>query len=111
MVEYDTTLNQVFASLSDPTRRDMLKRISREEMSISEIAKPYKLSFAAISKHLIVMEKAKLVVKSKRGNEHVVKLSPTALTDANKYIKQYKRFWENKFNSLEEVLRQEQSKD
>jgi DNA-binding transcriptional ArsR family regulator len=59
MVEYTLDLDNIFFSLADPTRRDILKRVSAKDLSISEIADPYHLTFAAISKHIKVLEKAK----------------------------------------------------
>lgn len=104
MVEYELSLNSIFFSLSDPTRRDILKRISTKTLTVSEIAESYNLSLAAISKHLSVLEKAKLIIKNKKGKEHFIELKPEALEEVSEYIKYYQRFWENKLNKMEEVL-------
>jgi DNA-binding transcriptional ArsR family regulator len=105
MVEYASSLDTVFGSLSDPTRRDILRRVADSELSISEIAANYDLTFAAISKHLKVLEKAKLIIKRRKGKEQMVHLSPYAFRDANEYLDWYKQLWEQRFDSLENYLR------
>lgn len=104
MVESTLQLNLIFGSLADPTRRDILRRASKKEYSIGEIASYYDMTLAAISKHLKVLEKAKLIVKKKRGKESVVQLSPTAFADASAYLKHYERLWNNRLDSLERYL-------
>jgi DNA-binding transcriptional ArsR family regulator len=93
MVERSHRLDVIFGSLADPTRRDILERIADTAMSVSEIAKPYKLSLAAISKHLIILEKAKLIVKRRWGKQQVVTLSATAIRDASRYLSMYEKAW------------------
>jgi len=105
MVEYTLRLDNIFGSLSDATRRDILKRVAKEEMTISQIAKYYKMTFAAISKHLKILEKAKLIIKNRRGKEQFVKLAPQTLDQATTYLETYKQIWENRLDSLEEYLK------
>ena len=83
MVECTLNLNSIFGSLADPTRRDILNRVSQEELSVSEIAEPYQLTFAAISKHLKILEKAHLIIKRRHGKQAMVQASPTALKEAS----------------------------
>ncbi len=97
-------LDAVFSSLSDPTRRDILQRIAKREMSIGEIATSYKLTFAAVAKHLTVLERATLVKKTRRGKEQIVTLSPPALASANAYLEHYRELWENRLDSLDNYL-------
>jgi DNA-binding transcriptional ArsR family regulator len=104
MVEPNLSLNYVFNSLSDPIRRDILKRVAKNELSIGEIAKPYDLTFAAISKHLKVLEKATLITKHRRGKRFMVRLLPKTVREASNYLNYYKQFWEDKLDSLEEYL-------
>jgi len=108
MVEYALDLDTVFASLSDPTRRDILKRVSRAHMTIGEIAKSYDLTLAAISKHLKVLERAHLIVKRKRGKERIVQLSPGAFKSATEYLEYYETLWNQRFDSLEGFLKEEE---
>lgn len=104
MVESMFSLDSVFHSLADPTRRDILKRVSQEELSVSEIAEPYSLTFAAISKHLKVLEKAKLIIKRRRGKEQIVQLAPQPIAEATQFLQEYQRLWEDRLDSLEQYL-------
>ena len=97
-------LDAIFRSLADPTRRDILRRVSKKEMSISDVAEPYGMSFAAIAKHLTVLEKAKLILKSRKGKEQIIQLSPVAFKDASLYLKNYEKLWNDRFDSLENYL-------
>ncbi len=108
MVEYSLQLDTVFSSLADPTRRDILQRLFGGEMSVGEVARPYELTFAAVSKHLKVLEAARLVVKHRRGKEQIVQLSPRALAAAEAYLKQYEQLWQTRLDALDELLQQEQ---
>jgi DNA-binding transcriptional ArsR family regulator len=104
MVEYALSLDNIFSSLADPTRRDILHRVSNHELSIGDIARPYSLSFAAVSKHIKVLEKASLIIKRRQGKEQIVSLSPQALADAAEYLDWYRQFMEVRYNSLEDYL-------
>ena len=105
MVEQEHKLNFVFGSLSDPTRRDILKRVSKKSLSVSQIAVHYPLTFAAVAKHLEVLHRAKLISKQKRGKEQIVSISPNNLAAASKYIETYKQLWENRLDSLDKYLK------
>lgn len=107
MVEYSLSLDEVFGSLSDKTRRDILRRVSKAELSVGEIAKPYNLTFAAVSKHLKVLEQAKLIVKRRRGKKQMVKLAPANLSEAIKYLGWYQQFLGKQLDSLESYLNKE----
>ncbi|MFW9931010.1 MAG: ArsR/SmtB family transcription factor [Candidatus Thorarchaeota archaeon] len=104
MVEHNLHLNSVFSSLSDPTRRDILKRVADNELSISDIAKMYDLTFAAVSKHLKVLEKASLISKHRKGKKFLVHLVPHAFKEASDYLSYYQKFWEDKLDSLGKYL-------
>jgi DNA-binding transcriptional ArsR family regulator len=105
MVEHALQLDSIFGSLSDATRRDILKRVAKKELSVSEVAKPYRLSLAAVSKHLKILEKAKLIIKRREGKQQFVKLSPVAIKDAVDYLKRYEEMWNDRFDSLEKYLK------
>lgn len=107
MVEYTFSLDSVFGALADPTRRDILRRVSSAEMSVGEIARYYDLTFAAVSKHLKVLEKAKMIIKRKRGKEKMVSLAPQAFADAAEYLEWYRSLWENRLDALESYLKEE----
>ena len=97
-------LNSTFGSLSDPTRRDILERVATEQLSVGDIAAPYDLSLAAVSKHLKILERAKLIIKHRRGKQYIVELSPYALRDATDYLEWYRRTWEHRLDRLEQLL-------
>lgn len=104
MVEQSRQLDAVFGSLSDPTRRDILRRVARRTMSVGEIAAHYELTFAAIAKHLTVLESAGLVVKTRRGKEQLVAVSPPALASASAWLEKYRDLWEKRLDSLERYV-------
>ncbi len=106
MIEHALRLDSIFGCLADATRRDILKRVANEELSVTEVAKPYKkLTFAAISKHLKVLENAKLVVKRRQGKHQFVRLAPAKLKEASEYLEYYKTMWEDRLDALEEYLK------
>lgn len=104
MDEYALSLDNIFSSLADPTRRDILQRVSSNELSVGEIAQPYDLTFAAVSKHLKVLERAKLVIKRRRGRQQMVNIAPQTLQGADDYLEFYRQLWENRLDSLEEYV-------
>jgi DNA-binding transcriptional ArsR family regulator len=108
MVEYNMQLDLVFSSLSDPTRRDIIRRVSLAEQTVNQIAEQYKMSLAAVSKHIKILEKAKLITKRQNGREHIISAEPKALKTAYDYIKQYEKLWNDRFDRLEQVLKEEQ---
>jgi DNA-binding transcriptional ArsR family regulator len=104
MVVYTLQLDSVFGSLADPTRRDILQRVGQAELSISQIAHRYDLSLAAVSKHIKILEKAKLVIKRRHGKQHLVRLAPNALDPARDYLEEYRQMWEERFEILETII-------
>lgn len=105
MVEYSKDLDVIFQSLADPTRRDILRRLRPREHTVGELAQHYDLTFAAVSKHLQVLERARLVRKRRSGREQKVELSPAGLGRADTYLAQYRILWEEKIDRLEEFLK------
>jgi DNA-binding transcriptional ArsR family regulator len=104
MVEYTFSLDNTFGALADPTRRDILRRVSSSELSVGQLAGFYDLTFAAVSKHLKVLERARLVIKRRRGRQQMVSLAPRAFADAAEYIEWYRALWETRLDSLEQFL-------
>lgn len=115
MVKYQKDLDLLFSSLADPTRREILQRIAENPpsrkasegqggLTVSEIAKPYDMSLPAVSKHLKVLEKAKLIERTKTGREYIFAFNPRPLEGAAKYIAFYKKFWSKQFDRLEKYL-------
>jgi DNA-binding transcriptional ArsR family regulator len=106
MVEYYANFDEIFYSLADGTRRDMLRRLMDvRELTVGELAKNYHLTFAAISKHLKVLEKARLINKRKAGRTQVVSLNPVTLKSVEEYIRQYEALWAERFDTLDDVLK------
>lgn len=104
MVKDSFLLSDIFHSLSDPTRRKILDRLSQKPLTVSEIAKPYRISLVAISKHLKVLERAKLIRRQKMGREYMIRLHPQPLREAYKYIESYKKDWSRQLDALEKFL-------
>ena len=97
-------LSAVFRALGDPTRREMLRRLSAGERSVSELAKPFRMSLAAASKHVKVLERAGLVRRTVRGRTHHCRLDAARLADAQKWIAFYQRFWNERLDALDSFL-------
>jgi len=104
MVERTLNFNDVFASLADETRRNILALVSKQALTISQIADNYKLTYGAISKHILVLEKAKLVIKKRKGKEQLVQIAPQAMSEAEEYLRNLSLAWEERFNALENYL-------
>ena len=107
MTEAIERLDSVFASLADHTRRDILRRVAKEELSVGELAEHYDLTFAAVSKHLIMLEKADLIRKRRLGRQHLIQLKPAALKQADAYLERYRQLWEARLDRLEQYLKEE----
>jgi len=95
MVEHPQSaeLDRVFSALADPTRRAILQALTERSSTITEIARPFPVSFNAISKHVMVLERAGLVHREIKGREHYCWIDPEPLADANLWLEHYRRFW------------------
>ena len=100
------TLDTAFAALSDPTRRAMVKRLSRGPASVHGLTERFALSQQMISKHIAVLVRARIVIKTKRGRESVCTLRPEAIKKVSDWAMSYRRFWEESFDKLEVVVSQ-----
>jgi DNA-binding transcriptional ArsR family regulator len=108
MVEQQTAfLDSVFRALADPTRRSMLRCLASGERNISELAAPFSMSFAAASKHVKVLENAGLVRRRVRGRAHICRIEPGPLAAADEWLRFYERFWTERLDTLDELLRSE----
>lgn len=107
MVERNAYLDGIFGSLADPIRRDMLQRLINAQQTISQLAANYDISFAAVAKHLNVLEKAQLIVKRRRGKEQVVSIAPDALKDASHYLARYEALWNRRFDAIDKIVRED----
>jgi len=105
MVNYSAPrLDAVFAALADPTRRAILGRLARGEASVSEIARPFRISLPAVSRHLRVLGSAGLVVRKKEGRVHRVRLAAAPLKSAADWLEEYRQFWGAQLDSLADYL-------
>ncbi len=100
----DEALNAVFGALADPTRRALLHRLSMGVHSVSELAEPFEMSQPAISKHLKVLEKAGLVTRGKDAQWRPRSIQAGPLKDANAYLEQYRKLWDERLDRLEAYL-------
>lgn len=100
-------LSRKFAALADPTRRAMLARLSRGEANVSDLARPFlkSMSLPAVTKHLKVLEQAGLVTKSRAAQWRPCKLNGRAFKDVADWMEQYRQWWEESFDRLEEYLK------
>ena len=102
MVEYGKgELDRVFGAMADPTRRAMLAALSDKASTISELARPFPVSFSAISKHVLVLERAGLIRREVLGREHHLRLEAKPLRDAAAWLEHYREFWEVRLDALE----------
>jgi DNA-binding transcriptional ArsR family regulator len=99
-------LDSIFSALADPTRRAILARLSLGTSSVTELAEPFKMSGPAVSKHLKVLEHAGLVIRGRQAQWRPCSLNAAPLKEIEDWISQYKRFWENSFDRLEEYLQE-----
>lgn len=105
MVEYNEThLDRVFHALADPSRRLLLKRLAAGECRIGELAEPFAISLAAVSKHVRVLEQAGLVGRRIVGRTHYCRLQPEPLAAAEQWLSFYEAFWRQRLNALETAL-------
>lgn len=112
MVKYSTrSLDRTFAALADPTRRRILEHLAGGDRCVTDLARPYSISLPAVSKHLRVLEKAGLIRRRRCGRLHSLKLEAQPMRQAQAWIEEYRRFWEESFDRLEEYLKQLQAKE
>ena len=112
-VEYGMTdqVSSTFAALADPTRRAILARLALGETSVTELAAPFEMSMPAASRHLKVLEKAGLIARGREAQWRPCKLKPEPLKHAADWLDEYRRFWEESFDRLDEYLKTLQAKE
>jgi DNA-binding transcriptional ArsR family regulator len=102
MVEYqETHLDAAFHALGDLTRRSMLQSLAQGERTVGQLAEPFKMSLAAASKHIKVLEGAGLIQREVRGRTHICRLDAGPLSAANEWLRHYERFWSKRLDRLE----------
>ena len=105
MVKYSSSrLDATFGALADPTRRAILARLAKRELTVGELAAPFEMSLPAVSKHLRVLERAGLLRQQKDGRIRRCRLDAKAMKNAAKWIERYRRFWEQQLDALARYL-------
>lgn len=99
-------LSTTFAALADPTRRAILARLAEGEATVNQLAEPFPITLQAVSKHLKVLERAGLIARARNAQLRPSRLQGAALKDAADWLAEYRRFWEESFDRLEEHLRE-----
>ena len=100
-------LDAVFLALADPTRRQMLRTLSKGELSVGDLADPFAMSLAGASKHVKMLERAGLVSRRVRGRTHLCRLNPAPLADADRWLKHYEQFWTLRLEALDALFKAE----
>jgi len=100
----DADVDRIFQALSDRTRRDILERAIEREQSVSAMARQYDMSFAAVQKHVAVLERAALVTKERRGREQIVHANGPTIAKAIALLDQYEQLWVDRANQIAAVL-------
>jgi DNA-binding transcriptional ArsR family regulator len=104
-------LSTTFAALSDPTRRAILARLAQGETSVTELAKPFKMSLPGISKHLKVLERSGLIARGREAQWRPCRLEAKRLKEVADWVEHYRLFWEQKLDRLDDYLQQLQAKE
>ena len=100
----DEEVDGLFRALADATRRDIVHRCIREESSVSRLAEAYPMSFAAVQKHVAVLERAGLVTKERRGREQLVRTDPDAVGRARRVLDELETTWRGRVDRMAELL-------
>jgi DNA-binding transcriptional ArsR family regulator len=100
----DREVDRIFRALADATRRDIVRRTLVGEASVSELAQSYAMSFAAVQKHIAVLEGAGLVTKESRGRERLVRADPTTIAHARALLDAYADLWRGRIDRLDAIL-------
>ena len=104
-------LDATFRALADPTRRGMLASLALGEKSIGELAGPFAMSFAGASKHVKVLEDAGLIARRKAGRTHLIRIEAKPLEEAERWLKQWERFWNVRLDRLEAMIQREKKEN
>lgn len=98
------TLDRTFSALSDPTRREILERLARGPVSVSELARPIGISLPGVLKHIRILEEANLLTTQKNGRTRECRLGPEQMQDATHWIERYRQQWDHQLDQLEAII-------
>jgi DNA-binding transcriptional ArsR family regulator len=105
-VPNQANLDRTMAALADPTRRAILQRLSQGEARVTELARPFAISLNSVSKHIRMLERARLVCRRRAGREHLLTFNPEPLDEAAGWIEAQRLFWTTRLDALEQALRE-----
>ncbi|TMQ59358.1 MAG: winged helix-turn-helix transcriptional regulator [Candidatus Eisenbacteria bacterium] len=105
-----TEIGNVFAAVTDPTRRAIIDRLARGPARVTDVAAPFAMSLNAVSKHIKVLERAGLVRRARRGREHTLQLNAAPLRDVARWAHRYERFWTERLDRLETFFASKEKK-
>jgi DNA-binding transcriptional ArsR family regulator len=105
----DDEVDRIFQALADRTRRDIVRRTMREDASVSALARRYDMSFAAVQKHVAVLERADLVTKQRRGREQLVRSNPATVHRAQQLLDRLESMWRDRLDRLDNLLHEPHS--
>lgn len=100
----DAEVDRIFRALADATRRDIMRRVLTEETAVSDLADSYDMSFAAVQKHVAVLEEAGLVTKHPRGRQRIVRGAPERIRRAQRLLTQFEDIWRARVDRLDALL-------
>lgn len=100
------SLSETFSALADPTRRAILKRLVRGEATVGELARPFGISLPSFSRHIKVLEQAKLITRKKDAQWRRCRLRAERLKEASKWFEHYRAYWEGRFDALSDYVRE-----
>jgi DNA-binding transcriptional ArsR family regulator len=103
-------LDCVFHALSDTTRRSILRDVAAGEKTVGQIAHPYPVTLAAISKHLKVLERARLIHREKSGSYQIVRINAAPMKEPERWLAYYEKFWNEQLDALERLVEREKSR-
>jgi len=104
-------LDDIFGALADPTRRSIIARLASGEATVMELAEPFELSQPAVSKHLKVLERAGLITRGRDAQRRPCRLEPQALAELDRWLSRFRKFWDDSFDRLDDVLRDLKAKE
>jgi DNA-binding transcriptional ArsR family regulator len=99
-------LDTVFAAVADPTRRAIIERLADGPARVTDLATPFSMSFAAVSKHIRVLERAGLLRRTRKGREHTLKLNANPLREVARWASRYQQFWDERLDRLERFFQE-----
>jgi len=112
LVNKEERVTAIFAALADPTRRRIVERLSAQgEIRVTALAKPFRISLPAISRHLRVLEQARLIRRQRHGREHLIRPHSEGMIEAQKWMAHYVAGWNAGFDNLDELLKRELQKE